>query len=72
MRTVLNVAGAEERLAEIAERVRDVALVDYLRRIGGVLDRVLGETETLLCGREMNVGEFADVLADGWTPRKFR
>ena len=65
VRTVLNVAGAEERLAEIAERVQDVALVDYLRRIGGVLDRVLGETETLLCGREMNVGEFADVLADG-------
>ncbi len=65
VRTVLNVAGAEERLAEISERVQDVALVDYLRQIGGVLERVLGETETLLCGREMNVGEFADVLADG-------
>ncbi len=65
MREILERAGAAARLAELSSRVQDVALQDYLDRISGALEKVLAETEELLALREMSVGEFADVLADG-------
>ena len=65
VREILEKSGAEARLAELSESVRDVALKDYLERIGGALEKTLTETEELLRGREMSVGEFRDILADG-------
>lgn len=65
VREILEKSGAEARLAELSESVRDVALKDYLERIGGALEKTLAETEELLRGREMSVGEFRDILADG-------
>ena len=65
VREILEKSGAEARLAELSESVKDVALKDYLERIGGALEKTLAETEELLRGREMSVGEFRDILADG-------
>lgn len=65
VREILEKAGAEARLAELCESVKDVALKDYLERIGSALEKLLAETEELLRGREMSVSEFQGVLSDG-------
>ena len=65
VKKILEISGAEARLAELSGHISDVALKDYLERIGGALEKLLAETEELLNGREMSAGEFQDVLADG-------
>ncbi|MGN1052298.1 MAG: PD-(D/E)XK nuclease family protein, partial [Candidatus Scatosoma sp.] len=65
VRGILLLSGAEARLKEMTERVDDVALKGYLGQIGGAIDRLLAECETLLGGREMSVAEFENVLSDG-------
>lgn len=65
IREILRKIDAEEKLKELLEKAKDVALQSYLEQIDGILERLLGEAETLLGGREMSVTEFEMILSDG-------
>ena len=65
VREILRYSCAETRLKEMTESIKDVALKGYLGQIGGAIERLLCECETLLGEREMNVAEFENVLSDG-------
>ena len=65
VREILRYSCAETRLKEMTESIKDVALKGYLGQIGGAIERLLCECETLLGNREMSVAEFENVLSDG-------
>lgn len=55
----------KQRLADMQERVDDVAQKGYLSQISRALDGVLKEMRLLTGTREMTVAEFAAILKDG-------
>lgn len=65
IRKILAGFDTESRLAELEKKIEDEAEKEYLSRIGGALERLLEEAESVTGEREMTAAEFETVLADG-------
>lgn len=65
VRRLLEDFQAEERLEKLSGELEDLSQKGYLSQIYRALEGVLAEAETLLKNKELSLGEFEALLADG-------